>query len=370
MMKTCIYCNCELEGKKLKVCDKEECQKKHEKNRRERLTKKELVCRECNKVFYRYKVGSGFCSRVCASKYYVKIGRYDKWIHSSENRPLTGEVSSCLICGKEIYRKPFMVKRKDRNIGILCSNECRHKYQTICNSGENHPLFGTKTTPETKEKQRNTLLKKYGVTNAYQLAKHTSLSKPQKELYVFLKENFVDLDIYCDHPVLRGAFKADIYIKIKNIILEFNGTYWHCDPRKYDKNYFNKKKKLYAFEIWDYDDKRRKLLENSGYKVYTIWEIDYEKDKQKILNNLKEVINGEKNQSINDFGSCVGDINWAHVKSGELLEHSDIFSYYNINGNIKCDSLKNGKIEQSAAKPLSGNGEEGSETTGESKLGI
>jgi hypothetical protein len=53
----------------------------------------------------------------------------------------------------------------------------------------------------------------------------------------------------------------------------------------------------------------------------------------------------------------------ADVKSGELLENLYKFIYHNVTGNSKRDGLKNINLRQSASKHLSGNGDEGSETT-------
>jgi very-short-patch-repair endonuclease len=93
-----------------------------------------------------------------------------------------------------------------------------------------------------------------------------------------------------DFPIDR--YKIDILFKELNLVVEFNGTYWHCDPRFYEKNYYNKKKRLYAENIWDYDYERKTFLENLGYKVIIVWEYDYKNDYEQTLSLLKESIDG------------------------------------------------------------------------------
>ena len=52
-----------------------------------------------------------------------------------------------------------------------------------------------------------------------------------------------------------------------------------------------KKKLLTAKQIWAYDTERKNFLENIGYKVLTVWEYDYKLDKEKVINNLLELLN-------------------------------------------------------------------------------
>lgn len=73
--------------------------------------------------------------------------------------------------------------------------------------------------------------------------------------------------------------KLDYFIKELNLCIEFNGTYWHADPRKYksgDRLNPNDKNSITANEIWENDNKRYqqlKLLKNINTIV--VWEDDY-----------------------------------------------------------------------------------------------
>ena len=37
-------------------------------------------------------------------------------------------------------------------------------------------------------------------------------------------------------------YYIDVFIPVKNIAIEYNGDYWHCNPEKYSSEYFHKKK--------------------------------------------------------------------------------------------------------------------------------
>ena len=85
--------------------------------------------------------------------------------------------------------------------------------------------------------------------------------------------------------MLNGKYiKMDYFIKDLNICIEFNGTVFHADPRKYKEedtpNPFNKK--LLAKDIWKEEKNRVEALKNQyNIDTYIIWEDDY-------LNNFDE----------------------------------------------------------------------------------
>ena len=65
----------------------------------------------------------------------------------------------------------------------------------------------------------------------------------------------------------------DYYIKDLKIAIEFNGDYWHANPKKFNEDYINTFIGLTAKEIWQKDEERYKVLEEEfGIKTYVIWE--------------------------------------------------------------------------------------------------
>ena len=145
------------------------------------------------------------------------------------------------------------------------------------------------------------LIELYGKERALQIIKQRcssdkrymySSSKAELELFNKLKTYFTDA---ISQFKLYSENKLYIYdINIGNIIIEYNGTYWHGDPRFYKSsdmlsNYTAKTK-------WDLDKNKREYAENSGYRVIYIWEYDYlnNKNRNVINNNLNVISNAIK----------------------------------------------------------------------------
>ena len=93
-----------------------------------------------------------------------------------------------------------------------------------------------------------------------------NIDYPKKEKYIY--------DI-----VLNKAWAYDF--QYNNKIIEFNGDYWHCNPRLYAKDFYNKVKQKTAEQIWLDDKQKIECANRYNYKVLTIWELDYNEDPDK-----------------------------------------------------------------------------------------
>jgi hypothetical protein len=106
-------------------------------------------------------------------------------------------------------------------------------------------------------------------------------SKAEDELISYLRS--IGLEVIPNFLIESKIF--DLYIPKFNLLIEYNGDYWHCNPKKYQPNYINKKKNKTAKEIWEYDKNKIDLARKNNYSYEVIWELDYKKDKS-ILKNI------------------------------------------------------------------------------------
>lgn len=68
-----------------------------------------------------------------------------------------------------------------------------------------------------------------------------------------------------------------------NKIIEFYGTWWHCHPSIFTKDKINQKIGKTALEVWEYDEKRVKILVSKGYEILIIWEHDYQENMELVI---------------------------------------------------------------------------------------
>lgn len=76
----------------------------------------------------------------------------------------------------------------------------------------------------------------------------------------------------------RKCLFPDGVILNEYIILEFNGTLWHADKRKYAKGDIVHDG-ITAEEIWKRDAFKKQVYESQGFKLFVMWELDFQKNK-------------------------------------------------------------------------------------------
>jgi very-short-patch-repair endonuclease len=155
--------------------------------------------------------------------------------------------------------------------------------------GENHPSYGVERTHEwrdniskgNKGKLKNktwdeimgsALATKRRLENAESMARtnekllndRTSISEKRiATIFSTLQRN-----------KKIGRYIVDLVDEQDKLIIEYNGGYWHADPRNYQPNDFISQIGVTAQQKWDYDAKRLMYLHNLGYLVVTLWSSD------------------------------------------------------------------------------------------------
>jgi hypothetical protein len=169
-----------------------------------------------------------------------------------------------------------------------------------------------------RNKRNNTMLARYGVVNPCEnkdilekSLRNRYSTKSSNLLYSTKSQQFFN-KIY---NLLPTAIQSECYYADKNkeyffntgksfffvdfvipkirYALEYNGDYFHANPSRYDKDYFNKKIKMTAHEIWDRDISRYQTISNMGYKLDIVWE-SYDSDKE--INRIVKNITNRFNQ--------------------------------------------------------------------------
>lgn len=236
-------------------------------------------CEICNTFYISRSQKSRFCSRKCM---YI----WRKSIH--------WETAVCIGCQIKFVRR---INEKHWRTGIpqqycsaKCSRSSEHKKKQLrhwANSTSNHwnkpnIQFKVKQTKHklygdanynNSLKNKETCMKKYGVPYAIVVAPKSNgkrISNIQRKVYNNIRTTYPDALL--EYWLSDVEKSVDIFIPSQNKIVEVYGTYWHCNPSKYAKDYYNKSIKMTAEQIWNRDARREQLLRQAGYNLEIVWE--------------------------------------------------------------------------------------------------
>ncbi len=206
-------------------------------------------------------------------------------------RKAIADNTKCLKCSVSGENNPFYGKKHSEKTKAQVSKSRTGKACGQDNAMAN-PIHRKKATTNLKARYDSGELDYVREMNRERMIQsikdgklHKSLptSKPELEIIDFFK----NLGLSVTPQFRIDTLKYDVYVQQFNLLIEFNGDYWHMNPIKYSSNDFNDKKNMYAYEIWSRDEIKKNLALKSGYRFLTIWENDFKKNKQNILNNLK-----------------------------------------------------------------------------------
>jgi hypothetical protein len=111
-------------------------------------------------------------------------------------------------------------------------------------------------------------------------------SKAELEIFNELKKHVAELTdqfAICRDPEEKSK-KFYLYdMQYQNKIIEYNGDFWHANPAKYDESFVNPYTKQTFKQITDKDADKLNLAKKSGYTVKIVWENDYKKDPQRVI---------------------------------------------------------------------------------------
>ena len=95
-------------------------------------------------------------------------------------------------------------------------------------------------------------------------------------------ENEITIDLTIDEISMYGFLTIYPDFLYKNKIIEFNGDYWHCNPKQYGSN-SHARNKLMVSDVWKKDHKRLQFLKSRGYDILVIWESDYRENSKMVV---------------------------------------------------------------------------------------
>jgi G:T-mismatch repair DNA endonuclease (very short patch repair protein) len=114
-----------------------------------------------------------------------------------------------------------------------------------------------------------------------------NLNNIETKVYNILKSLKIPFKVHCQ----VDKYNVDFLIHDKYII-ECYGDFWHCNPKKYASDYFNRGKKKTAEEIWSRDKCRKETFEKMGYKFLSLWESELNDPSNAARKKIKRLLEG------------------------------------------------------------------------------
>lgn len=232
----------------------------------------------------------------------------------------------CRKCVKSLqtscldYRTTFEnAMSKKYGEGIKCpiqSSEIREKMKQTMLMTYGHEY--AMQSQELRQKHADCMLKKYGKENWFSgsdyhyenlikkspiLIKRTKdSSKPERELvdsllklfpndeqYTYKNKKFVIPD-----TVNKKCIILDYYNKTKNLVVEFYGDYWHANPEVYSQDFIFAGKQTFDVVSKRNEDNKKLIIDNLKCKFAIIWETDWNRNKEKMINLIIEMVNSNE----------------------------------------------------------------------------
>lgn len=251
-------------------------------------------CKICGKYVKDYpSYRRTYCSQDC---YY----RDKEKIKGRSEKKKNGEIVSCDMCGREVYKSnTFLKKYKNHFCCKGCANEYQkrnkvklfcdfcgkefHKSKSLVNDTYNfcsivcrdkHPFF------------KNNLV----VMNNNQ-SKKKGLNKLEERGRSIIEE--LGIKKYKEQYVINNKFNVDVYIPEFNLVIEWWGDYWHGNKKNKEGELDDRQSKRVRL-----DNEEKKYLEKCGINFLSFWEHEVYKNSELVKKKIKGKISDIKKETI------------------------------------------------------------------------
>lgn len=118
----------------------------------------------------------------------------------------------------------------------------------------------------------------------------------EKKIYDFIISIYKNT-ILCNTRKKIYPFELDIYLPDLKFGIEFNGDYWHANPKLYSSEDIIWK--TTAKNIWDRDDNKKKMCKIKNIDLIIIWESEWVNDNKRIKEMIyNKIINNGTSKCI------------------------------------------------------------------------
>lgn len=106
-----------------------------------------------------------------------------------------------------------------------------------------------------------------------------SISQAEQDIAEWLRSHGIEFKPQYHIPGV--SFRYDFYIPGANLLIEYQGDYWHANPRRYKPGTllnFWSRTGVKVDDIWQRDAEKKLQAEAAGFQIIHIWEMDFNRD--------------------------------------------------------------------------------------------
>lgn len=151
-------------------------------------------------------------------------------------------------------------------------------------SGESNWMRGKVHKDETKIEISKILKEQFATGKRMPQINSVNVSKAEKEIIKYIQNK--NLRVIPRFVISNSSYIYDMFIPSLNLIIEYNGDYWHCNPIKYKKEFIHPTSKLTSEDIWKRDLIKKQNALKNNYNFIIIWETEYKKDGYKLIDRI------------------------------------------------------------------------------------
>lgn len=241
-------------------------------------------CAVCQKDF---KPPFGRPEQPCCSR---ECGRIYRTANVTAQR--TGYAVPCKVCGKDVYvtesitkgranfycssehRKEWVKQNKTIHICKICGKEFKHS-PSRTKSGKYNVTYCSLACRDADPERREMLL---AMTAKQQ---RMTPNKIERIGYQLLDDLEVE---YLPQHLIGGKFCVDAFIPSLNIVVQFDGDYWHYNPALFPTPDTRQQKRMRL------DKSQDAYMQVCGYSVVRIWASDLEKHLEQVKMRLQALL--------------------------------------------------------------------------------
>ncbi|STO12878.1 Uncharacterised protein [[Flavobacterium] thermophilum] len=235
-------------------------------------------CDYCNELFNRKycqvnECKFHFCSQKCQALWQSQFRVGEKSSNYKKDIPIEDRTITCQWC-----RRKFTVMPSEINKTKFCSKKCRQEWYAKVWS----------QNPEWREKSKR---------RAVKILSEGKIEKVNTECQIIVNNLLDELNIKYINEYNCEYVTIDNYLPDYNLMIEVMGTYWHVDPRFYEKIYYQMQ-----FDRIIHDKRKNSIIKSLyNIDILYLWEHDILSNKELCKELIKMYIN--KKGELDEYNS-------------------------------------------------------------------